>query len=215
MIVLDIKNIFSVELAVKEAALNLFKNKVIVFPTDTLYALGVNALNADDVRRVFLIKQRPATKPMPIMVNSLNMAKALAVIDEKRERILKYFWPGAFTFVLKKKSLVPNIITAGQDSVALRLPDNYFCKSLLDNFEGPITATSANISGENPYNNSQDIIKSFTSEQYQPDVLVDAGVLPAADPSTVIDLTANAPKILRINPTTKEKLLEILKAFQI
>jgi len=167
------------------------------------------------VRRIFLIKQRPITKPVPIMINSLQMAKALAFIDEKREQVLKYFWPGAFTFVLKKKNLVPDIITAGQDNVALRMPDNYFCKNLLNNFEGPITATSANISGENPHNNSHDIIKRFSREQYQPDILVDAGVLPAADPSTVIDLTANAPKILRINPTTKEKLLEILKAFQI
>lgn len=212
MKVLDIRNNFSPELASKEAALALFKSGAVVYPTDTLYGLGVNVFDTEALRRLFLIKKRPSTKPVPVMVSSIAMAKAVAVIDYKQEEIIRSLWPGPFTFVFRKKSIVPYLVTGGKDSVALRIPDNDFCKKMIGDFEGPISCTSANVSGEEPDVNPREIQKRFELEKHQPDLIVDAGVLPLSEPSTVIDLTASRPKILRINPTSREKLLGILGA---
>ena len=215
MKVFDIKNNFSPELASKEAALTMFKGGAVVYPTDTLYGLGVNVLDTEAVRKLFSIKKRSEKKPLPIMVSSIGMAKALAHIDEPREKILKSFWPGPFTFVLRKKPLVSYLATAGKNTIALRIPDSYFCQNLLEDFEGPITVTSANISGEEPSFDSREIIERFSKEKHQPDLIVDAGVLPETSPSTVIDLTGEMPKVLRINPTTKDELMRILGAMRL
>ena len=211
MRVIDIKKSSSHELAAKEAAITLLKDGVIVYPTDTLYGLGVNALDELAVEKLFRIKKRPKGKPVPLMVSSLDMAKALAFIDKSRERLLKELWPGEYTFVLWKKKLIPSQISAGKDTVALRIPANSFCQSILRDFEGPITATSANISGESPFSDAESIIERFSKEEECPNLVFDAGKLPQANPSAVIDLTTDVPKLLRVNPTSKDKLLKILQ----
>ncbi len=215
MKVLDIRNNFSPELASKEAALALLKGRVVVYPTDTLYGLGVNVFDTEAVRKIFALKKRSQKKPLPVMVSSISMAKALAVIDKPREKILKNFWPGPFTFILKKKPVVSFLVTAGRNSIALRIPDHYFCQSVMADFEGPITATSANISGEETSNDPREIMERFNRENIRPDLMIDGGVLPESDPSTIIDLTTDNPRILRINPTNKVNLLNILEAMQV
>jgi L-threonylcarbamoyladenylate synthase len=211
MRVIDIKKSSSHELAAKDAALTLLKDGVIVYPTDTLYGLGVNALDELAVEKLFRIKKRPKGKPVPLMVSSLDMAKALAFIDKSREHLLKELWPGEYTFVLWKKKLIPSQISAGKDTVALRIPANSFCQNILRDFEGPITATSANISGESPLSDAESIIERFSKEEECPNLILDAGKLPQANPSAVIDLTTDVPKLLRVNPTSKDKLLKILQ----
>ncbi|MEK7609450.1 MAG: L-threonylcarbamoyladenylate synthase [Patescibacteria group bacterium] len=215
MKILDIRNNFSPELASKEAALALLKGRVVAYPTDTLYGLGVNVFDTDAVRKIFAIKKRSDKKPLPVMVGSIGMAKAVAVIDKPRERILKNFWPGSFTFILKKKPIVSFLVTAGRNSIALRMPDHPFCESMIRDFEGPITVTSANISGEEPSPDPQEIISRFLEEDARPDGFIDGGVLPSTDPSTIIDLTTDNPRIVRINPTNKQNLLNILETIQI
>ncbi len=215
MKVLDIRNNFSPELASKEAALALLKGRVVIYPTDTLYGMGVNVFDTEAIRKIFAIKKRSDKKPLPVIVGSLSMAKALAVIDKPRAKILKSFWPGPFTFILKKKPGISFLLTAGRNSIALRFPNSYFCQSVIADFEGPITATSANISGEEPSQDPQEIIERFNRENSQPDLMIDGGVLPASDPSTIIDLTTDNAKIVRINPTNKENFLNILKTIQI
>ncbi|MBI4120277.1 MAG: threonylcarbamoyl-AMP synthase [Parcubacteria group bacterium] len=212
MRVLDVRNNFSPELASKEAALVLFKSGAVVFPTDTLYGLGVNVFDSEALRRLFLIKKRPASKPVPVMISSIGMAKAVAVIDYKQEGIIKSLWPGPFTFVLRKKSIVPYLVTAGKDSLALRIPNNDFCQRLLADFEGPITCTSANVSGEEPSSDPRAIWGRFELEKHQPDLIVDAGALPTSEPSTIIDLMTPVPKVVRINPASKDQVLKILSA---
>lgn len=211
MKILDIADSFSHELASKEAALTLLKDGVIVYPTDTLYALGANALNLVAIEKIFRIKKRPPQKPIPIIVSSIEMARALAFLDRDKERILEELWPGPYTFVFWKKSLVPKELTAGAKTVAMRLPASPFCQSVLADFEGPVTTTSANISGETPFATAKEIAERFAKEKYRPDLVIDAGFLPEQNPSTIIDLTGEVPKILRVNPTTKDKLLEILQ----
>src|SRR3989344_9125153 len=134
--------------AIEEAVTVLSHGGSLVYPTDTLYGFGVNPFDDFMVRRLFMIKKRPETKPVPLIVRSLAMAKKLAYVDERREKILKAVWPGAVSVILKKRDIVSDVVSAGTDSVSLRIPDSEFCIDLIKRFNSPITSTSANISGE-------------------------------------------------------------------
>lgn len=196
--------------AINQACLLLRHGGVIVYPTDTLYALGADVANEEGIRRLFMIKKRPETKPLPLFVDSTAMAKKYAFIDERRERILKKIWPGAVTVILKKKDSVSNAVSGGRQTVGLRMPDSPFCLHLVHALGGPVTGTSANISGEAGSNELDPILRQFKMHSRFPDLIIDAGMLPSAQPSTIIDLTDSKPKILRIGPVSAEKLREIL-----
>ncbi len=223
--------------AIQEAIAVLKSGGVIIYPTDTLYGLGANALDEYAVEKIFKIKQRPKTKPLPIAVKNIKWAKELAFIYQKEEKILEEIWPGSrisesssaakksrreseislpgwpgpTTVVLPKRNIVPNVLTAGQQSIAMRVIKNSFVDRLLGRFGYPITSTSANISDELPSNKISEIIERFENSEYKPDLVIDAGDLKESEPSTILDLTSYEPKILRVGPTKPEKLLKLLK----
>ncbi|MEK7579829.1 MAG: L-threonylcarbamoyladenylate synthase [Patescibacteria group bacterium] len=209
VIEVDLKNDFSKALDETFAVLKL--GGVIVYPTDTLYGLGTNALEAGPVERIFKIKARAKDKPLPIIVKNLNWAKELAYIYEKEEKILKSVWPGPITVILPKKNIVPSAVTAGKSGVALRISKNHFVDKLLGRFGYPLTATSANISGEEPSMKISEIVEVFKNVHNKPDLIIDAGDLPQSEPSTVLDLTSDKPKILRVGPVKPETLRKILE----
>jgi len=212
--VITVKNPSEFELASKEAALRLLKDGVVAFPTDTLYGLAVNALDVVPIERLFKIKGREKDKGFPVLVSSLSMAKTIARILPEHEPLLEELWPGPYTVILKKQRIVPTIVTGGKDTIAVRLPDHPLCVSILRDFEGPITATSANVAGEEPLSSGDEIIRRFEGREEKPDLVLDAGKIDEANPSTIIDLTIYPPKILRVNPTSKEKLMKILSIMQ-
>ncbi len=183
----------------------------IIYPTDTLYGLGANALNEVAVRKVFRIKERSFSKPVPMIVGNYSWIKELAKIKKLQEEIIKKVWPGKVTVVLFKKDIVPGVLTAGFNSVGIRIPDYVFTDRLLTEFGYPLTSTSANISGQDPTNDINKIIEIFSKSTEKPDLIIDAGILPKSDPSMIIDLTGDKPKILRISPTNPEKLLKLLE----
>ncbi len=183
----------------------------IVYPTDTVYGLGVDALKIDCIERLFRIKKRPETKPVPVMITDIEMAKKLAFVDRKIERVLEAAWPGAITVVLEKRPIVPDILTAGKKTIGLRVPDCWFTQILMENLKQPITTTSANFSGGPPLISSAEVIKIFEKAYPRPDLILEAGRLPASPPSTVLDLTGPQPKILRVGPVSKEELLKFLR----
>ena len=183
----------------------------LVYPTDTVYGLGVNALRIDSIERLFKIKKRPETKPVPVMVRDIEMAKQLAFVNRKTEKILNEIWPGPVTAVLEKRDIVPDILTAGKRTVGLRIPNCQFTQALMENLEEPLTATSANFSGQPPLTSSSEVIKVFSKAYPRPDLILDAGDLPVSPPSTVLDLTGPQPKILRVGPVSKKELLEIFR----
>lgn len=197
--------------ALTEVIAILKSGGTVIYPTDTLYALGVNALDPYAVEKIFRIKQRPKSKPLPIAVRNIKWAKELAFIDEKEEKVLEAVWPGQVTVVLPKQSIVPDILTAGQKSVAMRVPNSQFVDKLLGKFGYPITSTSANISNELPSNKVSDIAERFEDTYYKPDLIIDVGDLKISEPSTILDLTSDKPKILRVGPTKPEKLLKLLE----
>jgi len=183
----------------------------IIYPTDTVYGLGVNALREYSIERLFKIKKRPETKPVPIIVRDIEMAKRLAFIDKKQEKILESVWPGQVTVVLEKRGIVPDVLTAGKRTIGLRIADCEFTKLLMENLNEPITATSANFSGEPSLISSADVIRVFSKSHPCPDLILDAGDLPESPPSTVLDLTSQNPRITRVGPINKKDLMEMLK----
>ena len=193
----------------QEAADYLYRGYAIIFPTDTLYALGVDATNESAINLFFSIKKRPDTKPVPVFVEDIEMAHSIAYIDRHQEEILKKLWPGAFTMILYKKRAISKKLTAGTDKIGLRIPDDKFAYNLIKKFGKPITASSANISGKPANLDIDKVIKQFKETSAVPEFIVDAGELKPSEPSTVIDITKSQPKILRIDPTSLPKLQEI------
>lgn len=193
-----------------EAVTVLKRGGVIVYPTDTVYGLGANACDEWAVEQVFKIKNRPLTKPLPIIARNMKWVKELVFMPPKLESKLEDVWPGPTTVVLAKKSIVPKIVTAGRKTVGIRIPSHPFIDKLLGKFGYPITATSANIFGDEPTGDPNKVIKSFCDRVWKPDLIIDAGVLPPSEPSTILDLSHIKPKILRIGPSKPEQLLKIL-----
>ncbi len=195
-----------------EAAARIIKRGgSIVFPTDTVYGLGVNALKPHSVERLFKIKKRPESKPVPIMIKDIEMAKQLAYVDKKTEKALNEVWPGQVTVILEKKPVVPDVLTAGRKTVGLRIPNHYFTQYLMENLDAPVTITTANFSGQSDITSSAEILEIFDKTYPRPDLILDAGELPPSPPSTVLDLTDSKPKITRVGPITKKDLMEMLK----
>jgi len=178
---------------------------VLVLPTDTVYGLVCDAKNKKAVEKIYKIKKRPRSKPLPVFVRDFKMAKELAEIDKEQERILNKKWPGKYTFILKSKCQNPNVKSnpksktygINKETIALRIPRYKFLNDLLKKVDKPLAQTSVNISGQPSLNNIKEIIKIFSSQRNQPDLIIDAGNLPKNKPSVIIDLTNSKIKILR------------------
>jgi L-threonylcarbamoyladenylate synthase len=196
---------------IDQAIETIRKGGSIIYPTDTVYGLGVDALNTASVSRLFKIKKRATTKPVPVMVRDVDMAEELAFIDYKRRKALEEIWPGPVTAILEKKNIVPDILTAGKKTIGLRMPDHIFTENLMEKLNRPITVTSANISGDSPMTSASEVIKIFSKSYPHPDLILDAGDLPESQASTVLDLTGSYPKIIRIGPVNKNQLMKMLK----
>lgn len=197
--------------AIREAIDVLKNGGVVVYPTDTLYGLGANALEPKAVEKVFAIKGRDFSKPLPIIVKNLIWADELAYISPRNQTILKKAWPGKFTAILPKKDIVPEIVNAGTANIGIRIPDFVFTDKLLSKFGYPLTATSANVLGHEPTNDINKIMEILYARAIQPDLIIDVGVLPPSEPSVIVDLTGDKLKILRISPTSPDKLLKLLE----
>lgn len=196
--------------AIREAVKILQYGGTVVYPTDTLYGLGANALNEIAVRKIFAIKQRPDTKPLPILARNMMWAKELAQISQRNEAALKKLWPGAVTVILPSQPIVPDAVTRGNKSIAVRIADHPLVDQLLGAFGYPLTATSANISGDEPRLKAEEIAEIFSKCTYKPDLILDVGTLPPSSPSTVLDLTGREPKILRVGAAKPNELLSLL-----
>ena len=193
-----------------EAAKVMFSGGTVVFPTDTVYGLGCDATNEQAVRKIFKIKKRKESQPLAIIVRDIDMAKKVAFVDRRLEKALNLVWPGAVTIVLWKKYKLPEILTAKEQTIGLRIPDYKLTQFLAENMGRPYVATSANISGQQATNKISEVLSYFAKSLIKPDLVLDAGDLKFCEPSTVLDLSKSKPKITRIGPVDKNKLLEIL-----
>lgn len=178
-------------MSVKKAVDVLKKGGVIVYPTDTLFGLGVDATNKKAVKKLFEIKKRDETKPISIIVSNVEMAKEYCKIDEKDEEILKKYLPGPYTFLLKKlDDNLPKELTMF-DKIRIRIPDNKICIEIVEKLGKPITATSANISGEKSPAKIEDVPDEIKKIAFVVD-----GECKYGEGSTIVDLTDG--KVIRM-----------------
>ena len=187
-------------------ALQALKNgDLIIYPTDTLYALGADIYNKDAVKRVFEIKHRPFSIPLPVAVASPKDIETIAWIDEKANKIIDRFLPGTLTVILKKKPSVPTIVTGGSETIAVRIPRHRIALQLLKDF-GPLTVTSANLHHEKTPEIIKDILMQLQTEV---PVALDVGRLDAA-PSTIVDLTMPTLRVVRSGTITEQELWDAI-----
>jgi L-threonylcarbamoyladenylate synthase len=171
----------------------LKQGNLVVYPTDTLYALGADIFNEQAVRHVFAVKQRPFTIPLPVAVPDLTTLQDIAWINPAIESLVHHFLPGPLTMVLTKKPAVPSVVTGGGENIAIRIPKHPIALALTQQV-GPLTVTSANLHGRPPSSIISDIAMHLRAEDIA--VYLDAGPL-QGQPSTIIDMTTGKPRLVR------------------
>lgn len=193
-----------------EAIARLRRGELVAFPTETVYGLGANALDASAVARIYAAKGRPATNPLIVHIANTDIARTLALEwPETAERLAAQFWPGPLTVVVQRRNTVPGIVTAGGETVGLRIPAHPVALELLRTSGLPIAAPSANRSEEVSPTTAQHVADSLGP--YIDDLLIlDGGPCTVGLESTVLDVTTDPPRILRPGMVTQTQLTEVL-----
>lgn len=191
-----------------EAAEILRAGGIVAFPTETVYGLGADALNAKAVARVFEVKKRPSFDPLIVHVQSPEEALRLWHQPPKiAEALIKKFWPGPLTLVCQKTSLVPDIVTAGLPTVAIRMPSNLLAQKLIKNLGSPIAAPSANLFGYTSATTAQAVAEDFGDSI---DLILDGGAASIGIESTVIKIENNQCFLLRPGGICLEEIEKIV-----
>lgn len=191
---------------IQKAAEVIKEGGLVAYPTETCYGLGVNALDHTSIKKVFLVKKRLPTLPIPIVVDTIQRAEKYAFFSKQAKKIAEEFWPGPLTIAVRKKSIIPNVLNP--DRIAVRVPDHPVPLSLIKSASVPITATSANRSGEPPPYSVEAVQKSLGPVM---DLILDSGTLPLSPPSTIVDFVMKpSPQITREGAITADLILETL-----
>ena len=181
---------------------------VIAIPTDTLYALSANTFNSDGIQKVFGIKHRPLNMPVPLFIGELeDLNHYCSDIPELAWKLGETFWPGGLSIVLNKDICIPDTVTGSKGSVALRIPDHPIPRQLVKALKAPLTGTSANISGNPPCTTASEVKDQFGKEI---DLIIDGGQLNLNVPSTIVDLTGQIPKILRLGAVSTDSISKVI-----
>ena len=181
--------------ALGEAATALREGGLVAFPTETFYGLGAAALQPSAVRRIFEVKGRPDDKPLLVLVDSVAMAESLAVeVPSRGRELMDRHWPGALTLVLRARAHVPVEVTAGSGTVGVRLSAHPLARALVTALGGPVTAPSANPAGQPPPVTAAQVASYFADGLA---LVLDGGRTPGGEPSTVLDVTVDPPRLIR------------------
>jgi L-threonylcarbamoyladenylate synthase len=170
---------------------------VILYPTDTLYGLGADALSDEAVAKVYAIKGRDEKKPIHCIVADMEMAMRFGEVNELAGKLASKFLPGPLTLILKKKPEIGTGIARGQTTIGIRIPDNEFCRMLAGGCNKPFTTTSANMAGEKPGRSVSGILDQLGESASTIDLVIDAGELSERLASTVVDVSSGEIVILR------------------
>ncbi|HEY7226580.1 MAG TPA: L-threonylcarbamoyladenylate synthase [Nitrososphaeraceae archaeon] len=186
-------------------AASLIRNgEVIAFPTETVYGLGANALDPLSVSKIYRIKGRPSDNPLIVHIADMKTFRALvSEIPSTANKIIKKFWPGPITLVLRKSKILPKITTGGLSTVAIRMPRNKIALELIKKSGCPIAAPSANISGKPSPTNARHVKEDLNGKIQ---LILDGGNTEIGIESTVIDMTRHTPVILRPGGISKEDI---------
>ena len=193
---------------VELAAAKLRAGGVVAFPTETVYGLGADATNVEAVKRVFAIKRRPADHPLIVHIASVEYLDELArEIPEGARRLAARFWPGPLTLILKRQPRVPDVVTGGQDSVGLRVPNHPLARALLTAFGAGVAAPSANRYGRVSATSAAHVRAELGEEV---DIILDGGACTVGIESTIVSFVEDAPRLVRPGAVTPAMLAETL-----
>lgn len=171
---------------IKEAANGIKEGKLVLFPTETVYGIGANALDTNAVQKIFVAKGRASDNPLIVHISNINMLEQIVEnIGEIEKRLINKFWPGPLTIIFNRKSenIIPNSVTAGLNTVGVRMPSNEIARELIELSGVPIAAPSANVSGRPSGTNVQDIIEELDGKVHY---IIDGGKTIIGLESTVI-----------------------------
>lgn len=175
---------------------NLIKNgDIVVFPTETVYGIGANALDKNAVKKIFIAKGRPSDNPLIVHVaNKQDIGRVALTPSAVEQKLIDTFMPGPITIILRKKDVIPDIVSAGLDTVGIRMPSNKIANKIISAAGVPIAAPSANISGKPSGTRLKDIRDELESKV---SVMIDGGETEVGLESTVVKVENNIPIILR------------------
>jgi len=189
--------VFSYDLAAQmDAACEVLRNGgVVAFPTDTVYGLGADIFNEKAVEKVFAIKHRSPALALPVLVcSTLQMNRVAATVSDLAQLLMKHFWPGGLTIVMPKASAVPDNVTAGGDTIAVRMPHHDVPLTLMDKLGSPLIGTSANVSGNPSPLTFEDVETQFGRHI---DFIIRSNTCHSGIESTIVDITSGVPVIIR------------------
>lgn len=190
-----------------EASEIIKKGGIVAFPTETVYGLGANALNENAVSKIFEAKGRPSDNPLIVHVANIEQVEELVEeIPQEAYKIMESFWPGPITIIFNKSKIVPDSITAGLPTVAIRMPNHKIALDLINKSELPIAAPSANLSGKPSPTTFEHVKEDLTGKI---DAIIEGGFTGVGLESTVVDITTGIPTILRPGGITREDLLNL------
>lgn len=203
---LDMKS--KINLSELQKVAGIIKNDgIVLFPTETVYGIGANGLSKKAVEKVYKAKGRSIKNPINLLVSDIKMIESVAKdITELEYKLMDVFFPGPFTIILKKKDVVPNIVTAGGDTVGVRMPSGEIALKLVQESGVPIAAPSANLSGSLSGTNLNDIIGDFENKV---DCIIDGGDSKIGLESTIVKVVDGVPHILRPGAITDVQIKDV------
>lgn len=203
---LDLKN--NINYKKLELPGNIIKNGgLVLFPTETVYGIGANGLNPEAVKKIYIAKGRKQDNPLILHISSMEMLSKIAInISEIEYKLMEVFWPGPFTIILERNSIVPDIVTGGLNTVGIRMPSGKIALKLIENAGVPIAAPSANISGKPSGTNISDIMDELYNKV---DYIIDGGDCKIGLESTVVRVIDGIPTILRPGKITPEQIKDV------
>ncbi|MFC0471701.1 L-threonylcarbamoyladenylate synthase [Halalkalibacter kiskunsagensis] len=198
---------------IKEAALWITKGEVVAFPTETVYGLGANALDEQAVKKIFEAKGRPSDNPLIVHIaEQLQLTDLVTHIPDVAHTLMKHFWPGPLTIILKKKDTVAPSVTAGLDTVAIRIPNHPVARALLQEANVPVAAPSANLSGKPSPTSAAHVYHDLKGRIAG---ILDGGQTGVGVESTVLDCSKPTPILYRPGGVTKEEIEALIGPIQV
>lgn len=192
---------------IKKAADIIKNNGTVIFPTETVYGLGANALNEEAVKKIFIAKGRPSDNPLIVHISKFeDVYDFVLEVPENAKKLAKAYWPGPMTLVMKKKDNIPNVVSAGLDTVGIRLPENKIARKLIKLSGCPIAAPSANLSGSPSPTTFEHVLNDMNGRV---DAIIKGKECNVGVESTVIDVTEEIPVILRPGGITAKMIKKI------
>ena len=203
------KSIAELKPQIEQGISILKQGGLVAFPTDTVYGLGAGATLPEAVERVFEVKGRPRNMALPLLLANISQIGDVAQVPPIAWLLIRNFLPGALTIVLPKSALIPDIVTAGGTTVAIRIPAHPIPIALVEGLGTPVTGTSANVSGQPSPLTAEEVYNQLGDKI---DFIIDGGRCPGGTESTVVDVSGGEPVIRREGAISRKALEEVLRS---